>query len=171
MKTTRKDTPASFVKERLRVDEQGILFWLPFEGSLTAKQQAWNRRYAGTEAGRLNEEGYIHVTLNYQGRANRLKAHRIVWLLVHGDWPTRLIDHINRVRHDNRPENLRDVGHDENEWNKERSLPTGAQKHKNIFRSRIMRDGRQISLGTFKTAEEASAAYFRAKTERGQANA
>lgn len=38
-------------------------------------------------------------------------AHRLAWFYVHGEWPPRgfEIDHINRVRHDNRISNLRVV--------------------------------------------------------------
>ncbi len=44
-------------------------------------------------------------------------AHRLVWLLHTGSWPQFVVDHINGDRHDNRPSNLRDVTHAENQRN------------------------------------------------------
>lgn len=58
---------------------------------------------------------YIYVT--YAGF--RAAAHRVAWVLMTGKQPD-VIDHINRVRHDNRWENLRDVTHAENMQNKRR---------------------------------------------------
>jgi hypothetical protein len=34
-------------------------------------------------------------------------AHRVVWAVVHGEWPDGMLDHINRDTLDNRIENLR----------------------------------------------------------------
>lgn len=34
-------------------------------------------------------------------------AHRIVWALVHGEWPSKQIEHVNGNKFDNRTENLR----------------------------------------------------------------
>lgn len=42
------------------------------------------------------------------------RAHRMAWFLTHGKWPEGDIDHINRVRDDNRLVNIRDVTRSEN---------------------------------------------------------
>ena len=55
--------------------------------------------------GRYNEDGYRVVKI----KGRYFTVHRIVWLLNTGDFPDKEIDHINRVRDDNRIENLRCV--------------------------------------------------------------
>jgi len=42
------------------------------------------------------------------------RAHRLIWLYAHGEWPSHQIDHINGDRSDNRLENLRCVTNTEN---------------------------------------------------------
>lgn len=59
------------------------------------------------------ESGYRYV--RHEGQLYR--QHRVIFFLHYGYWPNE-IDHINRVRHDNRIENLRDVTHSENNQNK-----------------------------------------------------
>ena len=43
--------------------------------------------------------------------------HRFIWLVVTGDWPKGEIDHRNRVKTDNRWENLRDTDRSTNQLN------------------------------------------------------
>jgi hypothetical protein len=74
-------------------------------------------KYRWIPVGRLAGDGYIRI--KYQGR--EYSAGRIVWVLHTGAWPEQCIDHINRKRADNRPENLRDVSYFENEMNKEKN--------------------------------------------------
>ena len=52
--------------------------------------------------GSLDKDGYL--ILKIKGR--RFKAHRVAWLLNYGDFPEGELDHINRVKTDNRIENL-----------------------------------------------------------------
>ena len=63
--------------------------------------------YPGTDGYRMVRA----LTRNYG-------AHRMAFFLVEGRWPTPQIDHINRVRDDNRWENLREATHSENQRNK-----------------------------------------------------
>jgi len=67
----------------------------------------------GKEAGTLSRRGYLEVTfLN-----KKIRCHNIAWYLHHKKWPSNYLDHINRVKTDNRIENLRDVTHLENMQN------------------------------------------------------
>lgn len=61
--------------------------------------------YKGSELG----EGYHRVTLRHGGKKIEVTRARIVCWLAHGEPPTpqHQADHINRVRNDDRPENLR----------------------------------------------------------------
>lgn len=68
----------------------------------------------GDVAGNLHSTGYIEVRVF----GKLFKAHRIIWMMEFGDWPSGEIDHVNGVRNDNRIKNLRDVSTAENMRNK-----------------------------------------------------
>ena len=57
------------------------------------------------QAGTPDREGY--VVIRYAGKG--YKAHRLAWLHVYGRWPNGPLDHINRLKNDNRIENLRET--------------------------------------------------------------
>lgn len=117
---------------------------------------------AGTE-----KEGYLRISLF--GKSFYL--HRIAWLVVHGRWPTELIDHINGNRSDNRIENLRECSEAENRQNWRQ--PKSNNPHKLIgvnwhkaarkYTAQIQINRKQKHLGLFETAEEAHSAYLAAK--------
>lgn len=102
----------------------GLLFWrerTPDMFRVTAGRTAehacnnWNSRYAGKEALRhKTEDGYL------TGRIfdKPFKSHRVIWAMVHGEWPEAHIDHINHDKSDNRIDNIRSISHAENQKNK-----------------------------------------------------
>jgi len=49
--------------------------------------------------------GYIIIKINRKD----YQAHRLAWLYEYGNFPKQTIDHINRIKTDNRICNLRDV--------------------------------------------------------------
>lgn len=61
------------------------------------------RNKIGSIAGSPDAYGYRQVYV----AGKMYKAHRLAWLYTHGVWPAGEIDHINRVRDDNRICNLR----------------------------------------------------------------
>jgi len=67
---------------------------------------------AGSVAGSLHPNGYLYVGL----RGKIYAAHRLIWMLVHGNWPAEL-DHRNRKRDDNRLRNLREITRAQNSQN------------------------------------------------------
>jgi len=75
--------------------EDGKLFW---------KQPGRGIR-VGMEVGCLKSDGYRVAKL----RSSLHSVHRLVFLYHHGYLPENPIDHINRVKDDNRIENLREV--------------------------------------------------------------
>lgn len=115
---------------------------------------------AGNRAGRLLGTGYrsVHVS----GR--RYQEHRLVYLWHHGFMPKQ-VDHINRVKSDNRIENLRAADHSTNQMNTDtRGSQSGLRGVRLVpktgrWAARIYRNGKEIRIGTFATQEEASAAY------------
>lgn len=72
----------------------------------------WNIKHAGNKAGRLNVQGYRVVTILYK----LYQEHRIIYKMFYGHDPE-YVDHINGIRHDNRPSNLRSVSNTENQRN------------------------------------------------------
>lgn len=102
---------------------EGVLYWRERPAShfqRPANQAAFNTKTAGKRAGKIGSRGYVTVGLRINGSAISMAAHRIIWALHAGAWPTLQIDHINRVRDDNRIENLREVTPAENLQNSSR---------------------------------------------------
>lgn len=95
----------NYVKKFLHYDpDTGHFTWLKDRGRGV---------YAGDRAGSAGPHGYRQI--KFFGVAYR--EHRLVWLYMTGNWPKDQIDHINRVRDDNRWCNLRDVSNTENQRN------------------------------------------------------
>ena len=119
----------------------------------------------GDVAGCLRPDGYIKIKIF----GNGYLAHRLAWFFVHGEWPAEEIDHINRVRSDNRIENLRSILKRQQQQNmkvttKNTSGFVGVSMRKNgKWRASIVIKKKFIALGVFDTPEEASAAYIDAK--------
>ena len=131
-------------------------------GELTWVKSVNNRTKEGQEAGFLNHNGYRRVSINY----TQLYTHQIAWFLTSGKWPTAQIDHINRVKTDNRIENLRLCTESENRANRTKfkgitSIFKGVDWQKNCkkYRARICVNKKQRALGHFDTAREAAEAY------------
>ena len=82
------------------------LFDVDASGRLLCKQKSHScsRRRIGHEVGYLHPEGYRKVCVD----GSRYFTHRIIWLLTYSEDPGDMqIDHINMVKDDNRPSNLR----------------------------------------------------------------
>lgn len=141
--------------------DTGNLTWLPRHEShfmSVGSCKRWNARYAGQLAGSIESNGYIDVAI-----FNVLyKAHRIAWLIHHGEWPD-VVDHVNRIKSDNRLVNLRSVTQSVNMQNATmRSDNTSGHvgvawyKSTNKWRARIKIEGRDVHLGLFDTFWEAA---------------
>jgi len=90
--------------------EQVIFFDLDYRNE--SGQLIWNKaakhssRKVGEEAGAVCENGIRVITFSKKGASFAVKAHRIVWFLETGYWPTNFIIHINGDKADNRFCNL-----------------------------------------------------------------
>lgn len=88
--------------------------------------------------------------------------------MVNGEWPE-MIDHVNRDRLDNRPENLRSASHAENMRNK--IHPGGASRYRGVnpsgrkWKATIGIGGAYRHLGVFGSEIEAAQAYDTAALE------
>ena len=131
----------------------------------TSTRGRCDRWKKGQQAGSPVKGAYVQIWL--LGRL--YQAHRLAWLVEHGVWPSKHIDHINGDRHDNRISNLRECDDKLNMENirrphKDNSLGVlGVKRHGSRFLARIYVDGKEQSLGSFDTPEEAHVAYIEAK--------
>lgn len=149
-----------FLKEWLVYDQ--------YTGVFTWAKSPHPRIKIGQTAGARKVDGYIHI--NIQKRS--YSAHRIAWKLHYGVDPILQIDHINGIRSDNKISNLREASSAQNHQN--RAIPNTNtsgyvgvyfDKKWNFWCARIRAKPKRIFLGCFKTAEEAHAAYAKAKAE------
>lgn len=154
-------------------EDTGVLTWIarPLEGFKRRKDWVyWHNRWAGQTAGSPKPGEYVEIGV----LGHKLKAHRVIWALVYGEWPEGEIDHINGDKHDNRLSNLRLVSHAENMKNQVRYRNnatglTGVSVHKATgkYVAQISNAGKRRHLGLFDDAQEAHAAYLRAKADLG----
>ena len=126
----------------------------------------------GDVAGSVNKQGYKQIWFNGKG----YQSHRLVWLWHHGSFPNNGIDHINRIRADNRIENLRDATQQTNLTNKSiysnnNSSVTGVFKTKSSkWEAYITIKCNYIYLGRFTDKEDAITARRSAEIKYGFTN-
>lgn len=135
--------------------------WLaydPEKGLFTWKKQHYWWTPVGSSAEADGPYGYTVVMLF----GKRYPTHRLVWFYVHGSWPKEFIDHINRVRNDNRIANLREATHAQNMANmvrKQKFGMRGVRHDKGLWRAQVMHDRMNYHLGSYETQEQAYGAY------------
>lgn len=130
--------------------------------------RSWGTRFVGRRVGNLNRSsGYLCVKLSYGGREHKLAYHRVAWAVHFGCYPSNEIDHINRVRTDNRLANLRDVSRSINQRNRAHlsSPHCGVRIKGRKFVAYMGGSGRQKYLGSFHTVDAAIAARRAATQE------
>ena len=147
--------PVSMLRQIFNCDPViGVVYW----------KIARKNVMAGDIAGHLcKSTGYEKITFNRRG----FKSHRVIWALVHGEWPELEVDHINGDRSDNKISNLRLASHVENIRNmktrkNKKCVLKGVTPYKNQtnkFVAQIRIDGKQQKLGVFSTEQEAHNAY------------
>jgi hypothetical protein len=148
----RKSTPRHTYEEL-----SALYHYDPETGYLYSRKTGW-------KVGGLTKQGYRRIGLREHGKTHGYAVHRIAWLLVHGVWPTDLIDHINGIRHDNRLCNLREATNKQNLQSRPRHKRNklgvkGVIRFKNKYRAQCWHDGKFVLRQAFDTIEEAAAAY------------
>jgi hypothetical protein len=149
------------LKQKLHYDpETGVFHWRDKEGNIKKEK----------EAGCITANGYIHIGLNKQ----QYKAHRLAFLYMTGSFPEGTVDHINRVKSDNRFSNLREATQQQNcfnvgitKRNKTGFKGVSWSKQRNKYLAHCSINGKDTHLGLFLTAEEAYHAYCKAVESRG----
>ena len=151
--------------------DTGILTWKWRDDASASTKSALasiNARFAGKQAG-APHKGYIRMYV----AGEQYYAHRLIWLLVHGEWPD-CIDHIIKDRSDNRLINLRSVSQAENMRNsgmssKNTSGVTGVSwsNTNKGWCAYITNNRKRIYLGTFPDFGDAIAARKAAEIRFG----
>jgi hypothetical protein len=120
-------------------------------------------RKLGVKAGSLKTIGYTAIYIDKV----MYYAGRLAWFYMTGEWPRSRIDHINRIRDDDRFINLREATQSQNIANSSLSL-SNKTGFKGVSKTRSGKWCAQIKfqytkfhLGTFDTPEEAYEAYKR----------
>lgn len=160
-------TPAMLRQLLTYNPDTGELFWIYRKIEMFATKRAhstWNSRFANKRAFTAVDRmhGYHVGNVNYK----LCMAHRVIWALVHGEWPNEDIDHINGDRSDNRLKNLRQASRSENNCNSGLRVDNtsgyrGVSFNKGYgkWEARIYADKKQHRLGYFDKPEDAHEAY------------
>lgn len=139
--------------ERLRE----LVNYNPDTGEFTWAKSRFGAR-KGDICGRINNYGYREIGVDYR----LYNAHRLAWLYMTGSFPKAGVDHINRIRNDNRWCNLREANQSQNSANvaikkSNTSGHTGVvwDKDRNKWRVQIRIKGKKTNLGRFDNFDDA----------------
>jgi hypothetical protein len=151
----RKRTPIT----QARLKE--LLHYNPDTGEFTWRVKTNHGVNVGEVAGTVHTKGYRYIGLD----GGHYVAHRLAFLYMEGRMPPGQVDHINRVRDDNRWSNLRAASGQENQWNTVAKCNSRLGMKGIYFNERLRKytadirvNGRTKHLGCFETVAEAKAA-------------
>ncbi len=163
----RNQISGAVLRQILRYDpDSGDLFWLTrpqqmFPSADAAK--AWNNRNANKKAfTAIDSYGYRFGKIF--GRSYR--AHRVIWALQTGEWPSNEIDHANGIGSDNSWSNLRETNRAQNSQNTS-SRRGSSSKYLGVSRksgeknwcAQIRAKDQKRYLGSFESEIDAALAY------------
>jgi len=103
-----------------------ILLYDENTGIFTWKKPGRNR-VVGAIAGTLHHSGYRYIEL----QGTQYSEHRLAWLYCFQEWPSNLIDHIDKNRSNNSLDNLREASNRLNSINKVNTSKYGHNIHAN----------------------------------------
>jgi hypothetical protein len=145
-------------------DVSRLLSYNQETGEFRWKLNRGRKAKAGSIAGTVQKLGYRVIVIE----GSTYKAHRLAWLFVHGHMPPEDVDHIDGNRSNNAISNLRLATRAENMQNlsePKNGLPRGVHVTKYGFQARIQHQFKRLSLGFYKTVDEAYQAYLAAKKD------
>ena len=142
-----------------------LLDYNPNTGDFVWKISCGKRAPVGAIAGSYNQ-GYKFIKIS----SKKYSAHRLAWLHTYGQFPQHQLDHINRIRDDNRIDNLREVTNAQNQQNvtprkDNTSGVKGVEFHTATkkWQVRIAVNGKRIYLGLYNNFEDAIVARKQAE--------
>jgi len=139
------------LKELLYYDhDTGQWIWLVQKNSFGGKQKI------GSQAGYISHHGYRIIGIN----GKRYRSSRLAVLYMTGKWPKKHVDHKNRIKDDDKWDNLREATRSQNLANTNKrkrkyNLLPGVEFRANRFIAFGTKDSKKHHLGTFSTEIEA----------------
>jgi hypothetical protein len=115
---------------------------------------------------RENTCGYLVTFINQK----EYRKHRLIYFGYNQDWDignncikTNVIDHIDGDKLNNNIENLRNVTHQQNQWNRTKAKGYTFCKTNNKWKASICVNGKSKHIGYFDTEADAREAYLNVK--------
>jgi hypothetical protein len=152
---------------RAELTQQELSKWVTYdpETGLFTRLIFKGKCRPGDKIGGTNHDGYVVFRVG----GKKHLAHRLAWLYIHGKWPENELDHVNRIRDDNRICNLRESSRVANAQNTgspvmgNKSGYQGVSPYGSKWKAKICVLGKQIYLGNFDDPAEAHQTYLDAK--------
>lgn len=166
-----KTLTIDYLKECIEYNpEVGTMVWKERPRKHFRTKVGWlraNTQCAGKSAGCMDAKGYSRIRISN----NLHHAHRLAWLLIHGVWPVKHIDHVNGNKWDNRIANLREATVSQNMRNSRirKDNLTGVKNVRQDKRkcgswhTTLRIDGKNKHLGSFSTKEAAEECVRKAR--------
>lgn len=113
---------------------------------------------AGAVIGNKDSNGRLRFTWNNKAHS----VSKVAFAIHYGRWPKNEIDHINRVRDDNRITNLREATRQQNSFNRKGFSSCGYKGvsfSKGLYQARITIDRKTTHIGSFDSALDAAKKY------------
>lgn len=158
---------SELLRQLLRYEpETGKLYWKMRPREMFVRDMSWrtwNTKNAGKEAfTAISAQGYRAGAVN--GRM--FAAHRVIFAMHYGFWPTECVDHIDRDKSNNRIANLRAASYSENSRNRGKQA-NNTSGRKGVFWDKKLRrwlasikhHQKQRNLGYYDDKESAYLAY------------
>lgn len=146
-----------------------LMTYHPETGEFTWNVSLNSRTKPGKVAGFIRKK---YRVIGIDGKLYR--AHRLAWLWMTGTWPAEQLDHRDRDGSNNKWSNLREATGVQNMANRAARRDNvlgvkGVYRRKNgAFYARLQIDKKRLSLGCFRSKEDAERAYLiAAKTHCG----
>jgi len=147
---------------RLRLHPDGVIYSRAHRNGVETKSEKW------TEVKFHDCNGYKRCHLTLDGVHSGLLEHRIVYYAHNQSWniwdtsKDNVIDHKNRIKSDNRIDNLHITTQQENSFNTD-AKGYSWHKCKNKFQAYIVVNGIKKHLGYFEKEEDARNSYLKEK--------
>ena len=143
-----------------------MLHYDPKTGNFRWKIRPSNNIQIGNIAGCITNKGYRQIYINNKPHT----ASKLAWLYMEGYYPENLIDHKDRIKDNDKWNNLRCVSHSCNMRNKFLSKNNisgikGVCKFNGKWFAYINNLNKQISLGSFITKVKAVKARYKAEVK------